>query len=406
MKRFGYTFLMLIFLTSYAFSIEWTFDTIPLSDEDKLILDETEKILLETDYYEKAKECFNQFEKTPDSVYVQELKKLVKQNIDFSSEMKKNFMPTIKFYTDGDYEKALQSVEDFLKKNPKDYIGISIRLMCLSKTNPELAIKECDKVLYYFPFNQQILSIKGDAYSELKLYKKAVKNYSISLFVKKSAVEYNSRGKAYYNLGYFNDALSDFNESIQLNQNGKNEAYLNRAAIYYLALENDKAVADCETYFNNGGKAVWGIKILASVYARTHDFEKSLKWCNEFINTSPNASDAYYTRGGTYLLMGQYKKALDDFNKAIKLNPRSSFAYSSRSETYKELNNIKKALEDSNMAIKYAETALEKCLAYKNRGIAYLAKNKNKLALADFEIALQYDESDELKDLIRQAQGL
>ncbi|WP_296320386.1 tetratricopeptide repeat protein [Treponema sp. UBA3813] len=406
MKRIWFliSVILLCFFSNIAYSQTFPFASIQLPDEEKKILEDVSS-LLEKGEYEKAKEKFDFWENNKDSVYSRALKEF-----SVNAENLLQELPALKegrnLYDSKEYRKSLRFADRFLKKQPDYYAALVLRCMNLVKLKPNQAITECNKILYYFPFNYHILAIRGDAFLELGTYDEAKKNYNLSLRIKPNALAYESRGKIYYKVGEFDKALGDYNESIRLNPKNTNESYLYRAAVYWLGQENEKAFSDCETYFSGGGKAAWGKKILASLYMRKNDFKNALKYCDEYIEANPKSSDSYYMRGGVYYVFDDYKKALKDFDKAIKLNPKSPLAYAGRSDVYRELGDTKKALENADSALKYSKTALEFYTAYMSRGKIHLELNEKALALSDFQNASQYANSDVLADLIKKAKEM
>ena len=59
----------------------------------------------------------------------------------------------------------------------------------------------------------------------------------------KDAEFYNNRGMAYRDKGQYNQAISDYNKSLEINPTFA-EAYYNRGRAYYLKREYDKSLED------------------------------------------------------------------------------------------------------------------------------------------------------------------
>jgi len=122
---------------------------------------------------------------------------------------------------------------------------------------------------------------------------------------------YTNRGFAYYQLGGFTKALSDYNEAINLYPKFP-DVYYNRGNVYFKQGNFDLAIADY----------------------------------NKAIVFNPHNEDAYNNRGLAYYKKGNFIQAVFNYNKAIKLNPKNVDAYQNRALLYSHLKKNDKSLGD------------------------------------------------------------
>jgi protein O-mannosyl-transferase len=106
---------------------------------------------------------------------------------------------------------------------------------------------------------------------------------------------YYSRGVVLFDEKKFDQAIPDFNKTIELNPNYV-QAYINRGDIYIYSNKFEEALADF----------------------------------NKAIQLRPDFELGYYNRGVVFYTQKKYKEALTDYNKAIALKPDYAQAIYSR----------------------------------------------------------------------------
>ena len=404
MKRIFLFFMILLFRSSPFFSQPWPFTGVPA--DEKAVIDKINE-LFDNGEYEKAVKTLSYFDDKPDSQYIRQLNAFVNSRNETSPLLDK----AVSLFTKGDHAESLNVVSKFLKENPGNFNGLVYLTLNLVKTDAKRAVEECDKILYWFPFNPQFIAARESAYYEMGEWNLAIKNADAFLYLNSDSAMFRNRGILYSELGKYDKALSDLSESIRLNPIGKNESYLDRAITYYLLGEAEKAEADCNTYINGGGSNVLVYKNLALIYILKGKYEKALNFSNTFLKITPESPEGYCTRAGVYNFLKEYKKAIKDSDRALKLDSKFSSAYSVRSEAYMRLGKIKEALSDANSAIEFAPNTRVKILdAYKTRGIVYLETKQKENALADLNKALEFATTDseraEIQALIQKVKGL
>jgi len=158
---------------------------------------------------------------------------------------------------------------------------------------------------------------KGNAEEAIYHFNKAILYHPHNLITDVYVESYKERGDAYANLGQYQRAIEDYNQTIQLKPDN-DQVYNNRGIAYYYLGQHQRAIEDY----------------------------------NQTIQLKPDNDQAYYNKGLAYIDLGQYRLAIDDFNKAISLNPIYTRAYIMRGDAHlsqgnKELycRDIKKACE-------------------------------------------------------------
>ena len=126
-----------------------------------------------------------------------------------------------------------------------------------------------------------------------------------------TAEAYFQKGRIYYRTKNYEDGITAYTKTIELNSEYV-AAYNNRGLIYY----------------------------------DLGDYEKALKDYKKALELKPDYAIAYFNRGLVYSVSEENEKALQDFTEAIRLDSAYVKAYRLRAKTYRKLNRIEEAEED------------------------------------------------------------
>nr|CBH39654.1 conserved hypothetical secreted protein, containing tetratricopeptide repeats [uncultured archaeon]CBH39780.1 conserved hypothetical secreted protein, containing tetratricopeptide repeats [uncultured archaeon] len=191
------------------------------------------------------------------------------------------------------------------------------------------------------------------SYQRLGEWNKLIENCDYMLDLKKDDpawltkshggyTKYEAKGLAYYNLGQYDEAITNYNRVIELKPTVG--AYRGLGIVYS--------------------------EIGASENA-TVAFEKALEMDTSIIEEGTYRSmySKYYSRGLTYYAMQEYDKAISDFDKAIEL--KSDYA-----EAYRDLGKAYLEIGDKTKANDAFETAIS---LFEEQGNSYVAEQVKEL---------------------------
>ena len=136
------------------------------------------------------------------------------------------------------------------------------------------------------PKNSSYYYNRGNTYSNLKDYEKAVNDYNRAIELNpNNASYYNNRGIGYYSLKDYEKAINDYSRAIELNPNNA-------------------------SYYNNRGIGYYSLK----------DYEKAIKNCNKAIKLDPNNNSIKETKNLILKLNKniQYDNKIVDTTKNIE----------------------------------------------------------------------------------------
>ncbi len=201
------------------------------------------------------------------------------------------------------------------------------------------------------------------------------------------AAAYSWRSLAHSNLGDYDAALADIEQSMRLDP--KDLRSFNRRGLALLGKgDAGRAIADFDaavranpqnpTYYRNRCRAL----------TLQNDFRRAIADCDEAIRLSPKIAASYIMRGNAYNHAGDYERAVADFGEAIRIEPQDSTAYSNRARALYNKGDNEHALADLDRAIGLNPKL---SIAYVNRADIYITKGEYGRAITDCERALQAD---------------
>lgn len=194
------------------------------------------------------------------------------------------------------------------------------------------------------PFNN-----RANYYRDLKLFDKALEDYSKAISLNAGHATFNSRAKLYFNRNEDYKAIEDYNVAIQKSPNTA-EYYTNRGAAFAKTGQYDKALADLDQAIRldpNWKVAYLNRSILHNVKG---DFARALADIDSYLKLEPGNADLWYEGARCLRALNNLPKSIEYFNTALRYNPKLGQAYLERGRTLRAMGQEDKALQDLNMA--------------------------------------------------------
>jgi len=144
---------------------------------------------------------------------------------------------------------------------------------------------------------------------------------------KPSATDAYDRGKEFYRIGNYNQAIAEFTEWIQLNPDSS-VGYYNRGNAYLGIKDYDRAIADYDKAIELDPKSASAYNGRAWIYAYhlKKDFNRAISDANQAVNLNPNNAIHFCTRGWAYLGNSDYSKAIADFEKSLQIDKNNKLS--------------------------------------------------------------------------------
>jgi len=263
-----------------------------------------------------------------------------------------------------------------------------------------------DKLILEQPNNTDFLNILGVIFLETEKYLEAEKIFKSILDFKPNSFE------AYYNLGFLNQKLLNFNKALhyylQANIINKNNySLLNKIALIYLKIEDVNLSikfynqslkvnnANVEAY-NNLGRIY--LDYFGDINLAIHNFSSAIK-------IAPQADYLHRNLGRAYKIAGVFDKEKISLNTSIVLNPKYSEAYWDLGDVHAQLHEYRDAKENLFQALELDQKFNKNNNNYKILraiGSYYMRVRDYNNAVVFFEksLAIKKDYSDSYSNLL------
>lgn len=149
------------------------------------------------------------------------------------------------FFKNGEYKKAIEAYDSYLKLKPKHVKTIYNRGRCYQELGAfDKALEDFNLVIKFDANNENALLSIGQEFYRKKEYKSAT--YFTEKVLERnpnSTMAYYLKGRANHKQGHFREALKNYNFTINLSPDF-GEGYFHRSAVKLYLKDNKSACAD------------------------------------------------------------------------------------------------------------------------------------------------------------------
>ena len=193
----------------------------------------------------------------------------------------------------------------------------------------------------------------GSAYGMKGDTERAVAEYTNAIRINPEfALTYYNRGLVHNRARRTDDALSDYNASLQ--RDPKYLWMLTTIAGCWLSRGGNWHVQ--KRILPKRSNAIrmleWHIIIVASCVSGQLRHTEAIRDFTEAIRTNPRHQASYYMRGGCWAEKGNFEVARKNFDEALRISPDDVNAHVERAQVLKNLGDLDAALRDYTEAIR------------------------------------------------------
>ncbi len=279
------------------------------------------------------------------------------------------------FFTKGDFAKALEDLEQCLRRSPRGSKEMLYRKgECLISLERDAeAILPLTTALELDADFAQAYKARAIAYLQLENFALSAKDASESLRLKPQHPNIlGGRGYCYFALGDYARAVADFSRSLELDPTLSAMFKPYRGESYLYLREFDKAVADFDDALALDPKDTRSLFNRGVVRYFSRHLVPAIADLDEVIRRLPQEALCRNMRGLCHYESGKHREAVADFSEGMKLNPKDAEHLGRRGKSYVCLKEYAKAVADLDEAIRMTPNDyllhLHRCEAHRALG--------------------------------------
>ncbi|MDX2242921.1 MAG: tetratricopeptide repeat protein [Leptolyngbyaceae cyanobacterium bins.302] len=294
-------------------------------------------------------------------------------------------------YFAGEYESAINSYAEALKKKPDDYEILYRQGNAMLKLKRyEDAIETYEKALEIKPDNNVIWGRWGDAIHQLgRSTKEAIRKYDAAVL--KDPKKYENwylRGNAWASLGNGKQAIDDYTRAIKLCSKldiTVASIYHSRGNVKAILKQPKEAIQDYEQALRIKPDYSWALNSLGHEEVCLQQYQKAIHHYTQAIELNPDDNFFWIGRGDAWMHLNQYENALQDYNTALRIFPNYQ-AWYGRGNALTGLKHYQEAILSYDKAL---EIKADDTWCWHSRGDALRKSHQFELAIESYDRALK-----------------
>lgn len=223
-------------------------------------------------------------------------------------------------------------------------------------------------------------------------YQESIKYYNQAIGLAPGTFKYiNSRGVAYYNLGQYYKAISDFFRAREIDPE-HHITYYNAAYSMYHLNDINSALEEVDIAISINSNYSESLNLKELIFSKQNLLDSALYYFRKTHEIAPESHIYIYNIGYTYYRKSDYNNALPWFLKCYNIDSSDPSLVSLIGICYNNLGDYEKAIQFHTKLIDGLSDS--DYIPYYNRGLAYFNNKDYKNALNDLFMAFAIDSTD------------
>jgi tetratricopeptide (TPR) repeat protein len=207
-----------------------------------------------------------------------------------------------------------------MQNEQNNYLSIihTIEKLFISKKFNEALIK-INKLLKRYPHSEELLNFKSIILLEHNRYSESISTLNLALKINnRNPFCYLNMANVFMKQGNYNEAISFYNKSLDLDKNPN--TYINLASALFKLAKFQESIEVLNTFFSFSQDNEVAHQLFASNCREMHDYVNHKKHLEIAINLNPNNYENYFHLGFYFQSIGNFDHASKYYSKSIQLN--------------------------------------------------------------------------------------
>lgn len=256
----------------------------------------------------------------------------------------------------------------------------------------DLAFADYSEAIKRFPNNAEARSNRGWVFYRREDYQTALAEFTEALSMDKNLLNANY-GRALVNRGLekYDDAIQEFTKAIQLASDVNDQAtFLNeRGNTYFAAEKYNEALADYDRSIEKNSKDPWPHANRGETLAELGRLDEAFAALDQAITLDGTIPQFWNTAGNIWFERDRFDLAVKLYTRAIEVGGQDAVYYRNRAGAYRRGGQFNEAINDMKTALGTSPTNAE---YWNELGLAYHDAGLFELAIGAFTSAIQNDE--------------
>jgi tetratricopeptide (TPR) repeat protein len=226
-----------------------------------------------------------------------------------------------RYYTSGDFEKAIKYYTEYLKSYPSDSKAYEERGRCYENLRQfDNALKDYSNAISQSPANSVYFNDRGYTYLKSGMLENSAEDFTQSISINPSSPDgYAGRVQVYLDMGKDESALSDINKAMLLDPDNPMHL-ITRAFIYSNLDDTSKLYSDLDKILTFYPSSFFSSYKSQIVLLLLDNISNNIERLSGLIAENPNERGYFFRRGFNYYLLKKFDTAISDFEKCIGLS--------------------------------------------------------------------------------------
>ena len=314
----------------------------------------------------------------------------------FSLNAQMNYYDCLGYYRDENYEQAIDCLNDYLRRNPKDVDALNIRAKCYKNVlEYSLAFADINEAIKYH--NKKALSTKdglyiqrGIFYADIEIYDEAFKDYATAFKINpKNTDVLFERANLFYSLENYAASDVDWKQVLKIEKDNI-YAQIGLARNMIGRKQTDDAIKELSRLEKIDPRNPYIFRYRSEAYANKGNYQKAIDdliyWCylDDVDKIKESILLEYAAHEFTYALAKISEMVVKDKDDNVQW-------FILRTSIYEENEMYREAVEDYNNI--EAVLASPDINIFYNRGKCYTETGEYDRAIADFDEGLKLQEN-------------